>query len=76
MGRILKDLWTIITISVKEMDDPNQRVLWMLGVVVTFFIIVLSLAALCFGFVENLIEIIGNTITNTVIGEFPEVIEK
>ena len=76
MGRILKDLWTIITISVKEMDDPNQRVLWMLGVVVTFFIIVLSLSALCFGFVENLIEIIGNTITTTAIGEFPEVAEK
>ena len=76
MGRILKDLWTIITISVKEMDDPNQRVLWMLGVVVTFFIIVLSLAALCFGFVENLIEIISNTITTTAIGEFPEVAEK
>jgi hypothetical protein len=76
MRRVLTDLWTIITQSVREMDDPNQRVLWMLGVVVTFFIIVLSLSALAFGFVENLIEIIGNTITQTVIGEFPEVLEK
>jgi hypothetical protein len=54
------------------MDDPHQRVLWMLGVVVTLFIVVLSLTALVTGFVENLVEIIGNTITNTVIGEFPD----
>jgi hypothetical protein len=47
----------------------------MLGVVVTLFIVVLSLTALVTGFVENLVEIIGNTITNTVIGEFPEVNE-
>lgn len=75
MSRILSDLWTILTGSINEMDDPHQRVLWMLGYVVVFFIIVLSLAALVFGFVENLVEIIGNTITNTVIGEFPEVVE-
>jgi hypothetical protein len=75
MRKVLTDLWTIITNSVKEMHDPHQRVLWMLGFVVVSFIIVLSLTALAFGFVENLIEIIGNTITNTVIGEFPEVNE-
>lgn len=75
MGRILTDLWTIFTQAVREMDDPNQRVLWMLGFVAVFFIIVLSLAALCFGFVENLIEIISDTITTTAIGEFPEVVE-
>jgi hypothetical protein len=76
MKRVLYDLWTIITQSVKEMDDPHQRVLWMLGVVMVSFIVVLSLTALVTGFVENLVEIIGNTITNTVIGEFPEVVEK
>jgi hypothetical protein len=75
MKRVFTDLWTIITYSVKDMDDPHQRVLWMLGVVVTAFIIVLSLTALVTGFVENVIEIIGNTITNTVIGEFPKVNE-
>ena len=76
MRRVLTDLWTIITSSVREMDDPHQRVLWMLGVVMISFIVVLSLTALVTGFVENLIEIIGNTITQTVIGEFPEVVEK
>jgi hypothetical protein len=72
MGRVLKDLWTIIINSVKEMHDPHQRVLWMLGFVVVSFIIVLSLTALAFGFVENLIQIIGDTITQTAIGEFPD----
>ena len=76
MGRILTDLWTIVTQSIREMDDPHQRVLWMLGFVVVSFIIVLSLTALAFGFVENLIQIIGDTITQTAIGEFPEVVEK
>jgi len=76
MRRVLTDLWTIITQSVREMDDPNQRVLWMLGVVFVFFVVVLSITALVTGFIENLIEIIGNTITQTVIGEFPEVVEK
>lgn len=76
MRRVLSDLWTIITQSVREMDDPQQRIAWMLGVVAVFFIIVLSLTALVTGFVENLVEIIGNTITQTVIGEFPEVVEK
>lgn len=76
MRRVLTDLWTIITQSVREMDDPQQRIAWMLGVVAVFFIIVLSLTALVTGFVENLVEIIGNTITQTVIGEFPEVVEK
>lgn len=75
MRRVLSDLWTIITQSVKEMDDPNQRVLWMLGVVAVSFIVVLSLTALVTGFVENVVEIIGNTITQTVIGEFPKVVE-
>ena len=73
MKRILFDLWTIITQSVKEMDDPNQRVLWMLGVVVTGFIVVLSLTALVTGFVENVIEIIGDVITTSVVGELPEI---
>jgi len=76
MGRILTDLWTIVTQSIREMDDPHQRVLWMLGFVVVSFIIVLSLTALAFGFVENLIQIIEDTITQTTIGEFPEVVEK
>ena len=73
MKRVLSDLWTIITTSVKEMDDPHQRVLWMLGVVVTSFIVVLSLTALVTGFVENVIEIIGNVITTSVVGELPEI---
>jgi len=73
MKRVLYDLWTIITQSVKEMDDPHQRVLWMLGVVMVSFIVVLSLTALVTGFVENVIEIIGNVITTSVIGEVPEV---
>ena len=73
MKRVLYDLWTIITNSVKEMDDPHQRVLWMLGVVMVSFIVVLSLTALVTGFVENVIEIIGNVITTSVIGEVPEV---
>ena len=73
MKRVLYDLWTIITTSVKEMDDPHQRVLWMLGVVMVSFIVVLSLTALVTGFVENVIEIIGNVITTSVIGEVPEV---
>ena len=73
MRRVLTDLWTIITNSVKEMDDPQQRVLWMLGCVVVFFIVVLSLTALVTGFVENLVEIIGNVITTCVVGEVPEV---
>ena len=73
MRRVLNDLWTIITQSVKEMDDPNQRVLWMLGVVAVSFIVVLSLTALVTGFVENVIEIIGNVITTSVVGELPEV---
>jgi hypothetical protein len=73
MRRVLTDLWTIITQSVKEMDDPQQRVLWMLGVVVVGFIVVLSLTALVTGFVENVVEIIGNVITTCVVGEVPEV---
>ena len=73
MKRILFDLWTIITTSVKEMDDPHQRVLWMLGVVVISFIVVLSLTALVTGFVENVIEIIGDVITTSVVGEVPQV---
>ena len=73
MKRVLFDLWTIITNSVKEMDDPHQRVLWMLGVVVISFIVVLSLTALVTGFVENVIEIIGDVITTSVVGEVPEV---
>ncbi len=76
MKRVLKDTWTIFTQSVKEMDDPGQRLMWIIGFFLVCFVIVLSMTALLTGFVENLIEIIGNTITNTVIGEFPEVIEK
>lgn len=75
MRKFLSDLWTILTGSINEMDDPHQRVLWLIGIIFIFFIIVLSLAALLTGFVENLFEIVGNTVTQTVIGEFPEVIE-
>jgi len=73
MRRVLTDLWTIITQSVKEMDDPNQRVLWMLGVVMVCFIVVLSLTALLTGFVENLVEMICNVITTSVVGEVPKI---
>ena len=72
MRRILKDTWTIFTQSVKEMDDPNQRALWMVGFIGVVFIMTLILVAIVTGFVENLFEIIGNTITNTVIGEYPD----
>ena len=75
MRRVLTDLWTIITQSVKEMDDPNQRVLWMLGVVAVSLIVGQSLTALVTGFVENVIEIIGNVITTSVVGEAPESIK-
>ena len=73
MKRMLTDLWTIITQSVREMDDPHQRVLWMLGVVMVCFIVVLSLTALLTGFVENLVEMICNVITTSVVGEVPQV---
>ena len=73
MRRVLTDLWTIITQSVREMDDPNQRVLWMLGVVMVCFIVVLSLTALLTGFVENLVEMICNVITTSVVGEVPKI---
>ena len=73
MRRVLTDLWTIITQSVREMDDPNQRVLWMLGVVFVFFVVVLSITALLTGFVENLVEMICNVITTSVVGEVPKI---
>jgi hypothetical protein len=76
MRKVLKDVWMIITYSVKDLDDPNSRILWMVGIILVAFIIVLSLTAVLTGFIQNLFEIIGNTITNTVIGEFPETLEK
>ena len=72
MRRVLKDTWTIFTQSVKEMTDPNQRALWMVGFVGVVFIMTLILLAVVTGFIENLFEIIGNVITQTVIGEYPD----
>jgi len=75
MRRIITDVWTIITQSIREMSDPSQRVLAIVGVISVFAILTLLVLLTITGFIENLFEIIGNTITNTVIGEFPEVVE-
>ena len=73
MRRVFKDTWTIFTQSVKEQDDPTVRALWIIGFFVVAFIIVLCLSALVFGFVENILEIISDTITTSVNGEVPKV---
>ena len=75
MRRVLIDLWSIITTSTRELEEPAHRILAMCMFIFLCFLVVLGLSALVFGFVENIIELICNTINTTVIGEFPEVIE-
>lgn len=75
MRRVLSDTWTIFTQAVKEQEEPSQRLLSMFIFFVVAAVIVFAAAGICFGFVKGVLEIIGNIITTSVLGEASEVIK-
>jgi len=75
MRKAIKDLWTILIVSIRDLMEPVHRILAIVVFLFVISLLIILVLSTIFGFVENLFEIIGNTITSTVIGEPYDVIE-
>ena len=75
MRKSIKDLWTILIVSIRDLMEPVHRILAIVVFLFVISLLIILVLSTIFGFVENLFEIIGNTITSTVIGEPYDVIE-
>ena len=71
----LKEIWNTLISSIKDLMEPAHRILAILGTMFLFCCILMIIGGMIFNFVENLFEIIGNTITSSVIGEPFDAIE-
>ena len=72
MKKAIKQLWNLFLSSVEELEEPLQRAFMVIALVAILAIILGLFIGGVFNFVENIIELLCNTINTCVIGEFPE----